>query len=838
MLAEFFKHTKSKIIISYILLFVLSLAAVIFIYRQITRAAGDDQGVSAANQKLFIIGNTITELYEAETLSNVFLQTGSENTFRKYIALMDQVEINIDSLSTLSNQAGQQLRLDTISILLDKKTKNLQSLIKTRESLTSKDFYSKAIASIESERNIPQGQKNVRQRMVTTVDSLYVKPEKKKRNFWSWLTKTKTDSSLQVKVSHHTITDTLNNLVKLQNTDTVVNLLKTLWDDIQEHDKNITREITRAEYNIISQSSNLTSQLRRILREYQQEELNNSFQKIEQREKIAGSTTRTIAWIAVVALLVILLFSFFILRDISRSQRYRRKLEAANQYADQLLRSREKLILTVTHDIKSPLSSVIGYTELLENTPVNDRQRYFLKNMRGSSQHILRLVTNLLDYSKLENNKMPVEEVVFNPDQLFREVCDSFTPMAASKNLTLECKIGEDLNSDCCGDALRIRQILANLLSNAVKYTQQGSISFTASTTTTDDKIILKIKDTGSGMTKDEQEIIFQEFTRLSSSPAAEGTGLGLTITHKLVQLLGGEISLESTSGQGSCFTVKLPLKRANKEQSAPQGQKKNKECPETTVENLTIPDHLRVLLVDDDPLQLAMTSALLQSRGIEADTTTDPDKVVELLQSASYGLLFSDIQMPRMDGFALMRKIRNSSLPFAKELRIVALSANAEKSEQDYIEAGFTAYLNKPFTPAQLFELLERLTRIKAGSPGNTEQPLKETEATQGFTLKNIRLFADNDEDAVQKIIRSFIRDTLQHLKSLQDYTAAGQFENIAKLAHKMLPIFRQLEAKSIIELLHTLEHQKILGVTEQKSRQLVGEACEKIEVLIRAIQ
>ena len=124
---------------------------------------------------------------------------------------------------------------------------------------------------------------------------------------------------------------------------------------------------------------------------------------------------RIFAWLAVIAFLLILFFTFFILRDLSRSQRYRKELEAANRYADQLLKSREKMILTVTHDIKSPLSSVIGYIELLNNTPINERQRYFLKNMRGSSEHILKLIGNLLDLSKLENNKMPVEHIVFNP---------------------------------------------------------------------------------------------------------------------------------------------------------------------------------------------------------------------------------------------------------------------------------------------------------------------------------------------------------------------------------------------------------------------------------------
>ena len=186
--------------------------------------------------------------------------------------------------------------------------------------------------------------------------------------------------------------------------------------------QDITRQINRKEYALIQQSTYITDQLKRILGAYEKEEITNSLIKQETREQTLNTMIRIFAWLAVIAFLLILFFTFFILRDLSRSQRYRKELEAANRYADQLLKSREKMILTVTHDIKSPLSSVIGYIELLNNTPINERQRYFLKNMRGSSEHILKLIGNLLDLSKLENNKMPVEHIVFNPYHYSRKL--------------------------------------------------------------------------------------------------------------------------------------------------------------------------------------------------------------------------------------------------------------------------------------------------------------------------------------------------------------------------------------------------------------------------------
>lgn len=799
-----FKQTKSKIILSYILLFVMSLFAVIFIYKQVTRLAVGEEGVSEANQKLFIIGNTITELYEAESLSNVFLQTGSNRSFQKYIEIIEQVELNIDSLRHLTDQEEQELRLDSISILLGQKTKNLQALIRARKSLKANEFYDKAIASIESGRDSTEEKADVRQRIVTTRDTSYVVNEKKRKGFLGWFnSKPRQDSTLKVIISHQMVLDTLSKTSALQNTDTVVNILKAVWEDVQKKQKNIFQQITRTEYNIIHQSTHITNQLRRILGEYEKEEINNSFRKITQREQIVNTTTDIIAWIAVAASVVILFFSFFILRDISRSQRYRRKLEAANQYARQLLESREKLILTVTHDIKSPLSSIIGYIELLNNTEVTNRQSYFLKNMKGSSEHILNLVTNLLDLSKLESNKMPLEEVIFNPAQLFQEVCDSFLPLAETKKLRLTCKIGKDLNHDCKGDALRIRQILSNLLSNAVKYTSKGTIFFEAVTTTTDDKIIIRIKDSGPGMTQEEQEMIFKEFTRLSSASTIEGTGLGLTITLKLVELLNGEMSLESTPGAGSCFTIKLPLKRAEKQ-------------PVTAlpVNPVTLPApkqtaNLRILLVDDDPLQLEMTKALLLTKGFIAETTTQPEKILDILRNESFNVVFSDIQMPGTDGFALVQLIRHSDLPQAATLPVIALSANPDKTEKQYQDAGFTAYLNKPFTSAQLFSILEKISGQKIHDTPPSQATAYDT--AQGYTLRNITLFTDNDPEATKQIVDSFIRDTRQNLELLDSYIRQKDLKAVSQLAHKMLPLFRQLEATGVVELLQKLERSEV---------------------------
>ena len=822
------KYTQWKVIGGYSLLFLLSILAAVLIYKQIIELIVSEENSDNPNRKLIIIGNTITGLYESEGLGNAFVQTGSRSYFLKYRDLIEEVESNIDSLRDLTTRLDQILRLDTINDLLDQKIRNLQDIVRVKQSFVPDDFYNKAIASIESGRDSLQGT-DIRKRHITTLDSSYTKSEKKKRR-WLFFSKTEPDSVLKVSVSHHTVIDTLNRQTALQNTDSVVHILKTAWEDVQKQTQDITRQINRKEYALIQQSTYITDQLKRILGAYEKEEITNSLIKQETREQTLNTMIRIFAWLAVIAFLLILFFTFFILLDLSRSQRYRKELEAANRYADQLLKSREKMILTVTHDIKSPLSSVIGYIELLNNTPINERQRYFLKNMRGSSEHILKLIGNLLDLSKLENNKMPVEHIVFNPYHLFQEITDNFMPLAAAKHLELKARFSEDLDKDYSGDALRIRQILTNILSNAVKYTTTGYISFSAETVNPE-KIRLKIQDTGSGMTPEEQKIIFQEFTRLTSHATIEGTGLGLTITLKLIHLLGGEIQLNSTPGKGSCFTILLPLGQCTTSSST--------ASPETPIPprpGIPASGSPKILFIDDDPLQLEMAVGLLANYGIQAEATTSPQHLLNKLASTKYDLLFSDIQMPETNGFDLVKQIRNSLLPNAADLCIVALSADSGRTEKEYLDAGFSAFLSKPFTSGQLTALITHLTGISLSGPATTSSsnPAQDIER-RGYSLKHILQFVDNDREALQKILDSFVLTTREYIELLKKYQEEKQCTAIVQLAHKMLPMFRQLEIDEEIPLLEKLEQATKNDLPENQILSLTQEVINKTILLLK---
>lgn len=800
-----FKFTKLKLITGYILILLLGAIAIVFIYKQTIALTQKGNDEIVMQQKLFIISNTLTKLYEAENTGIAFSQTGTQKNFDTYMKLIEDIKDNMDTLKNLSISSEQNLRIDTINTLLGKRIENLKDLYYVKKYYIPEDFYNKTIEKIGTLKDSADVIPDLREKIITVIDSNYIIRERK------GLFRTKRDSILKVDTTLHRIVDTLSMVTTNNNTDTLMNVIRDSWSQYQQQKEEIDAEVSRREDIVIQSGQHITERLKRVLKDLEKEELENTMIRLEQQQITTHHLTRTISWIAIIACVLVVFFVVLIINDITQSQRYRRELEAAKTYTERLLHNREKLMLTVTHDIKSPLSSIIGYIELINNTQLEERQHYFLKNMKGSAEHILHLANNMLDFSKLESNKMEINTVPYNPGRLLQETADSFLPLAAQKNLKLKSDISNVLNGLYLGDSMKVRQIVVNILSNAIKYTREGKVSLSAFISgTKDDQFIIVIKDSGPGMTKEEQELIFKEFTRLTPqhNNGAEGTGLGLTITLQLVHLLDGELTLESKKGEGSTFTVKFPLIKATSQESQPT---------ETPSSLPVMHEGMKAFIVDDDILQLTVTTELLRKAGIQCDTCTHPQEVLSRLEKGNYNIVLSDIQMPEMDGFELVQQIRESPNQQIKNIPVIALSARDDMHEKEYQETGFSTYLNKPYTPEQLYSRVNDLL----GCAIEMNQPTTQTSDKNAlYNLDMIMVFADNDKDAANQIIGSFISDCKTNFQLLVQHLESHETEQIAKLAHKMLPMFKQLAINDVIPSLLFLEKMP-LDTEENKIRE-----------------
>ena len=704
------------------------------------------------------------------------------------------VHREMEALSAADDQ--QNLRTDSLLTLLHEKDQNTIQMLRVLSEANDSLLSASEIEEIISEQDSVITQQRVQHRVITKRDSLITTP--KKKGFFKRLAEvfspSKQDSAVLVNTSLEVATDTI-----LQPTTSKDSLQQKIRMATEEKRLQRRRTIRRTSTKYQRMNTQLTARMDSLIKQYEEEMTLRARQDAELQQEVRMRSARIIGGIAVGAVLLSAFFLILIMRDISRSNRYRQQLEVANKRAEDLLVAREKLMLAITHDFKAPLGSIMGYTELLSRLTEDERQRFYLDNMKSSSEHLLKLVSDLLDFHRLDLNKAEVNRVTFNPSQLFDEIYVSFEPLTAAKGLALQCHVAPELNGRYISDPLRLRQIVNNLLSNAVKFTQKGEISLTAGYDSS--KLTIAIADTGKGMALEDRERIFQEFTRLSGAQGEEGFGLGLSIVKKLVTLLEGTIDVQSTLGKGSCFTVTMPLYPVGK--SIAESESTESENADTTEGAAAIPPMkvIRVLLIDDDKIQLNLTAAMLKQHGIDAVCCEQLEQLIEQLRSSVFDVLLTDIQMPAINGFDLVKLLRASNIPQAKTIPVIAVTARSEMDKAALHEHGFAGCLHKPFTVKEL------LMTVNEGQLSADEAHITEDMATAGINFSALTAYSEDDPEAASSIIQTFIEETGKNIERMQQALNDKEVDGIAAMAHKLLPLFTMIGADETITPLKWLE-------------------------------
>ena len=817
-MAEQSGHITLKVLLGYLLLVAIAVCSVVYIYQIIEQVAGEEEPDSKARQKVYLVTNTLSLLYESEALGQ--LVGMPQNNVNHFNRTLNKAHSNMDSLRVLITDSVQLLKIDTIDMLLRQKRLNTRRLLETWKETNTEHLYTINIEKVIAEQDTFIEQKEIKEHVVVKQDTIL--SQKKPRGFFRRLadafSPSREDTSIIVNTTRQIVTDTLVNV--FNPADTIASVLKNLQDSVAGQRKLLADQLLERAANLRYNNSIVTRKINQILRDIEEEEVNASLERMQNKQKILRETSLLIAGIAIVSVVIVIIFIFMITRDISKSKYYRMQLEKAKQYAEDLLHSREKMMLTISHDIRAPLSSIIGYIDLLLRRHPDERQQYYLDNMSGSASHILSLVNDLLDFHRLESGKMEIQRVAFSVSALFNEIFTSFRPIAESKDLTFVLNLKEEGTEKLyIGDPIRIRQIVGNLLSNALKFTREGRVVMVVSINALADNSALLnvlVSDSGPGIPPEEQERIFGEFTRLSATEKAEGFGLGLSITRKMTVLMGGNLSLKSVVGQGCDFTIELPLTVADV-QVLPAAEEEAVSEPELPS---FVGRDVYCLLVDDDPLQLALTEEYLRQNHVEVSSCTDPFSVVALLQKTSFDAVITDIQMPGMDGYQLLESIRNSGIPGTENLPVIALSASVENEHDHYLESGFTGFLNKPFTARQLITLLNKLLST-------------ELLVTSDFNFDSLTAFAGEDKEASVSILKTFVEETTKSNVLLEGTLQDDDREQSAKISHKMVPLFTMLGATSLVEKLRVIEkNATTLPVEEWKS--LLSEVIAEVKKII----
>ena len=789
------KSTKGKVILGYLLLFVIAAISVWFVYSEILRIAIPEKDINAENKKIIRLSNAIANLYASETVGRNSILTGSAKDYDEYNKILDSVDGQIEAIKKQS-EPTQLGKLDTIQDLLKRKRRSINEIIQFRKQYDEQNTFDRAVGQITK----------VKDSLNRRVKPIQFQNNTQMRQFLnSVLTKRQMDSLSKLPVSNEQLTSAIEKML----TQVII------------RDNKMKYELFKKEQKLQDENRVISDQLRIVLSSLEKEILQKSYAKINDSKAAINNTIEVIAWIGAATFLLLIVFAAIILRDLTKSQNYRQQLETLNDEKEDLLRSKTMLLATVTHDLQTPLGSVIGFADLLKKTDVNPKQTQYLDSIKHSSHYILKLVNDLLDFSKLENNKIAIEKVAFNFKDLIENICQPLEQNALNKNIELRSDVDDELNANFISDPYRIKQILTNLISNAIKFTQEGSVEVVAKIE--NEAIIVSVIDTGIGIAKSEQDAVFKEFTQAHAGIEQKfgGTGMGLTIAKRMLQLLGGDISLESEEGQGSIFTMAIPAVRS-----------------EVRSEKKPIVQHIdtgflqdkRILIVDDDATQLSLMNEIFANYPARVTTLNDASKVKTLLENESFDLVLSDIQMPQIDGFELVRIIRNNNNPTIASIPVIALSGKRDLNQEDFLAHGFTTFHPKPL---QLEDLLLQMKAIFSN-----QKPAMQVTARQNvsdgrlFNLDSLNQFTQNDPNALRMIITNFIDSTKENCEVLEAAAANMDVQGMADIAHKMIPMLKQMEVYSIADLLLPIE-EKSLGFDREQMRTYVNDICERIGTL-----
>ncbi|HAH77442.1 ATP-binding protein [Leyella stercorea] len=826
--------TRIKILVGYALLAVVLVSATWMVYDN-TRSLS---AVNEASERLMarrdIVDSLVFTMLETANAERSVL-LGDAGKWQRFDEALSSSAANAMRLRPLLMDTLKQQRLDSLITLLKAKRENTLLVMKELNNDCRDIYYNNKLEALHSGRDSivisPQTKEHHEQH-----ETVY-EVVKTKRGFFRRLgdafRKQHTDTVSTTRLTHQPSTATINH--RLNIADSVANVLAEIHSEQQRASDRKQNAISSRNRQLQRVSIQLTKRTWLLIEDIQSDE-HNALQRVV--GKAMSSRRAMIVRIAVLGLLAILsaaILVVYILRDIKRERRDRQRIIEAKAETERIMQQRERLLLTITHDIKAPAASIAGFIDLLSEYVDQPKAVGYLQNISGSAKHLLQLVSALLDYHKLESGKAERHEVSFAPAVLISECVAQMQPLAMEKKLKLATDVQVTESMLCRSDAFRIKQIVNNLVGNAIKYTDKGEVRVGVSIANR--QLSISVKDTGCGMTPDELQTVFNAFTRLPGAQGKEGVGLGLTITREIVTLLGGEINVQSAKGKGSTFTVSLPVKIVTNQgvHLSPLGsshlpeqevhQQSNKCTNKATsaptkgksqhLNTSTSQPTISVVIVDDDRLQGQLLTEMLQRiEGISFNTTTTihASEAIAIATKSAPNIVFTDIEMPEMNGSEIMRRIRNNTEVQQRSCttKFVAMTAHEQSIMPQLRSDGFDACLFKPFSVQTLAATICQLTgiavrvsensKLKTAGEAENNSKLKIQNSCSGKRLYEpsaklrtaLLPFTDGDPEAERQIIGDIRKSIEEYLEMIGD---GSDPEHIAKAVHKAMPLLEMLE-------------------------------------------
>lgn len=765
---------RVKIIAGYGLLLIL-LGSIVFLvwleHRKIETLNNSEQLI---RHKIEIVNRTFERLLDF-SFSDDFLLLHDKDKFNEYRMKREAAVTALNELKLYYPSDIQHSQIDKVSSLLQEKETLLLGVMNALSDFTRMDsLLQQRIPAIASQAQTPQ------------QPDITGKTEKKRFGFFG-LFKKKEEKSAYARQKEKTKQPS----VSRQTTGRLYSLQKEMHAQYTDY----WYRLTIYSDSLQQRNTELNSQISELICEFEQTVVMQAEKEVKERAALKEQSFRIILFIAAAAILLIVVFYLFIHHDIRKRLEYRKRLEVSDRRNRELLAARRNLILTVSHDLRAPLSTISEYAELLQNEKSLKQRKGYVTNILHASRHVIGLANNLLYYYRLEAEKEQSEKEIFHPGQTVEDTARSFLPMAERKGLGLTTEVA-DLDVLVEGDCGRLVQILNNLLSNAIKFTRAGYIHIGAQYRA--GKLSFFVRDTGIGIDKERQEQIFTAFERGEAPGAEQGFGLGLAITYKLVTLLQGTIRLQSTPGHGSTFEVCLPMPET---EGMAKTEKRFPECGELS--------GMRILAIDDDRMQLDVTQKMYARYGIECDCCLNIGELVAALRHNRYDLVLTDMRMPEMDGYDVLVLLRSSNLQQTKTIPVLAVTAQVGEKPEHFKHMGFAGCLHKPFSSEELMSVTSRIDRT------------------------NFTAIMEGEENT-RELLDMFIEDTEKELSEMRDALDMADYMRLRHIIHKAAPLWGMIR---INVSLRELEELASLS-SEKWCKELDGRIKRLMEAVVHAVK
>lgn len=803
---------KKKIVAGFVLLLTLAFIAVFSVIQLASQLSSTDSGVSSSVTKLTITSNLLSSIIGTDNHARAYINTGNLDYLFQYNQQEAHTQKLLDSLkiSSISN-TNQYLRILAVDSLLDIKEHAYSNFFSISSIGNAKDNFDigQLVKRYNDTINIPN-----RTISKTVTEQLPLQQQKKKGFFpklWNNITGKKKVDSLSrntplTKIEYDTVT------TYYSIRDTSLYLVKSRLKRFQAQKKYELQLVADREMKLIEADQDVMNEIRAILLMFEKEEISKAISSTEKSQKINDRLWTTALILATSGLLTTLIFIIMIWKDLAKSAFYRRQLEKARTLAESLLKVKEQFLANMSHEIRTPLTSIIGFADRLSETEINNEQSRYLKYINSSSEHLLELINDLLDFSRIESGKINLESKSFNLAELIEQAFETLSPRAKQKGLSII--IQQDLPSvNLIGDQLRLRQILLNLLNNSIKFTEFGRVILQTKATLSNDQktahLVIRIADTGIGIPKEKQESVFEEFSQVDPSITRKygGSGLGLAITRKLVELMNGTISLISREGRGTIFTVKISL-------PVDEYQTSHVEAPQRTKE-LDL-NNTKILLAEDDPTTRMLLTEFLESHKAIVVPTSDGTAALEAFIEApeKFRIIITDIQMPRLSGTELIKTLREKCKSLQIDIPIViGLTAHANQYEIDEYKAiGMDYFILKPFKNEDILNIFNQIT-VKSNYQ---EKPV------DGIDFSAFKKFAGDDNSSLIKILNSLKENLAITINDMQTAFDKKDYTQLSLLAHRVQPNIKLLganEASLSLKQLELLSKEKEIDVQKVQS-------------------